>query len=149
MTKRFALLAPFVLTLAACHSGGGAGGAALPGDSADHRPFSAIAPNETIRFTGTEPFWGGEAGADSLLYSTPENPEGTRIAVKRFAGRGGVSLSGELGGQPFDLMVSPGDCSDGMSDRTYPFVATLRLGAETRSGCAWTDGKGFIGDKNP
>jgi uncharacterized membrane protein len=146
MTRNFAMLTLTAL-LAACHAGGG--GAPVPGDSSDHQPFSGIAASETIRFTGTEPFWGGESSGDTLTYTTPENQSGEAIRVKRFAGRGGVSLSGEMRGQPFDLTVTPGDCSDGMSDRTYPYAATLRLGSETRQGCAWTKTKGFIGPPNP
>jgi uncharacterized membrane protein len=46
-------------------------------------------------------------------------------------------------------MITPGVCSDGMSDRTYPFVATLRLGDETRNGCAWSENSPFVGPETP
>lgn len=136
------------LLLAGCHSGG-AESAAVPGDADDHSAFAEIAASETIHFSGTEPFWGGETSGERLTYSTPDNPQGTTIAVERFSGRGGLSLSGKLDGQPVDLTVTAGKCSDGMSDRSYPFVATLMLGIETRNGCAWTDSKGFTGPENP
>ncbi|MCB2047856.1 MAG: hypothetical protein KDE32_06460 [Novosphingobium sp.] len=121
--------------VAGCHAGGDAG---LPGDSNDHAPFAGISTDETIHFTGTEPFWGGKMQGDEFVYTTPENPEGTAIAVKRFNGRAGLGLSGQLDGKSFDLTVTQGKCSDGMSDRTYPFTATLLVGGETRMGCAWT-----------
>ncbi len=116
--------------------------------------FDGIAADETVRFTGTEPFWGGEVTGDTLLYSTPENIDGEnidgeRIAVERFAGLGGVSWSGELGGLAFDLALTEGDCSDGMSDRTYPFVVTLSVRGETRRGCAWSEQRPFSGDPTP
>lgn len=123
------------LMLAACHGGHGAD---VPGDSKDHMPFHAIARAETVRFTGTEPFWSGEVAGERLIYVTPENPKGTVVSVSRFAGRGGLSFSGELGGQPMTLAVTPSTCSDGMSDRKYPFVVTLRLGDQLRQGCGWT-----------
>jgi uncharacterized membrane protein len=143
-------LAPALLAilLAACQPGSGSDGAA-PGDSSDRKPYSGIAANERIRFIGTEPFWGGQTEGGTLTYSTPENGKGETISVKRFAGRGGISVAGKLGEASLDLTVTPGDCSDGMSDRTYPYVATLRLGDETRLGCAWTDTKGFIGPDKP
>ncbi len=111
--------------------------------------YDGIAADETIRFTGTEPFWGGESAGNSLTYSTPENIEGSTIAVERFAGNSGLSLAGELDGASFDLVVTPGECSDGMSDRSYPFVATLKLGEETRFGCAWTERQPFEGSEAP
>ena len=79
-----------LLTLAACGSqsdssiAGPQGGA--PGRGEDTAAYSGIGPEETIHFTGTEPFWGGEASGGTLTYSTPENIDGTTIAVERFAG---------------------------------------------------------------
>jgi len=122
---------------------------ATPGDAKDSVPYSGIGPGETIRFTGTEPFWGGEANGGTLTYKTPENIDGTTIEVERFAGRNGLSLSGQLDGAAFDMAITPGACSDGMSDRTYPFTVTLEVGGEQRRGCAWTAGKPFSGPENP
>ncbi len=42
---------------------------------------SGIRADETVRFTGTEPFWGGQVAGPTLTYSTPEDPDGTPIAV--------------------------------------------------------------------
>lgn len=111
----------------------------MPGDAQDHTPFSAISADETVRFAGTEPFWSGDVSAGRLTYKTPENPIGETLAVSRFAGRGGLSFSGERDGALLTLAIAPGPCSDGMSDRSYPFAAMLKHGEETRSGCAWTD----------
>ncbi|MCT2398035.1 COG3650 family protein [Novosphingobium mangrovi (ex Huang et al. 2023)] len=134
--RRVFLALSLAMLAGACH---GTGGSGMPGDSDDHTPFGAIAESEAVRFTGTEPFWGGEVADGRLTYTTPDNPQGTIVPVSRFAGRGGLSFSGELAGQSLTLAVTPGDCSDGMSDRTYPFVATLRLGEDLRQGCAWTE----------
>lgn len=113
-------------------------GSDVPGDGNDHRPFSQIAEDEAVRITGTEPFWGGEVSNGELTYTTPENSDGTVVPVSRFAGRGGLSFSGEMNGKALTLAVTPGACSDGMSDRTYPFVVTLRIGDDLRNGCGWT-----------
>jgi len=115
----------------------------------DARPYDGIAEDEPVRFTGTEPFWAGEVSARTLTYKTPDDPSGQVIEVERFAGRGGVSFGGKLEGTDFALAVTPSTCSDGMSDRSYPFTVTLRIGEETRSGCGWTDRQPFTGPANP
>lgn len=111
--------------------------------------YDAIGADETIRFTGTEPFWGGEVTGERLLYTTPENPDGAAIAVTRFAGNSGLGFSGTLDGARFDMTVTEGKCSDGMSDRTYPLTVTLLIKEEQRNGCAWTDARTFTGAANP
>lgn len=136
--------------LAACTSpdspAGEAGDSApVPGEVDDAQPFSAIAEDEVIHFTGTEPFWGGEVTGGELTWSTPEIIDGETIAVARFAGRGGLSFTGTLQGAQFDMAMTPASCSDGMSDRTYPFAVTVQLGDQQLSGCGWTDRQGYTG----
>lgn len=132
--SRFTILL-LPLAIAACHSEA----QKVPGDAADHRAWNGIAAGETVHFLGTEPFWGGRVGPEGLTYTTPDNPAGEVAAVSRFAGRGGVSFSGKLAAGEVTLAVSPAACSDGMSHARYPFAATLRIGSEIRSGCAWTE----------
>jgi len=110
----------------------------MPGGEAT-APWSGVGPAETLHFAGTEPFWGGEAADGRLTWKTPENQAGTRIAVSRFAGRNGMGLSGTLAGEPFEMAVSEASCSDGMSDRAYPFTVTVRTEGKTLRGCGWTD----------
>jgi uncharacterized membrane protein len=148
MNARIAAV-PLAFLLTACQPASSQQGA-LPGDSADRQPFAEIAASEAISFLGTEPFWSGQTSGTSLTYKTPEKEGGETIAVKRFAGRGGLSVTGMLAGASFDLTVTPGECSDGMSDRTYPYTATLKIGeTPTRLGCAWTDTKRFTGPETP
>ena len=92
---------------------------------------------------------GGMAGGGIASYATPEEPDGREFPVTRFAGNNGLAISGDLGTAAFDLTVTPGACSDGMSDRTYPFTATLLIGNEQRQGCAWTDSQPFTGPERP
>ena len=120
-----------------------------PGDTSDMQPYDGIRADENVQFTGTEPFWGGSVSGQELTYSTPENPDGAPITVTRFAGRGGASWSGTFEGQPFRLAVTEGKCSDGMSDRSYPFTATLEVLGEQRQGCAWTMRRSFTGPSAP
>lgn len=146
-----AILLAFCLALPGCGlaAGGPEADSRIPGQDGSTQPYDDIGEAETVHLTGTEPFWGGEVSGETLTYETPENPDGRDIRVERFAGRGGVSWSGSLDGVSLDLAVTPVSCSDGMSDRTYPFTATLQLGDETRSGCAWTDDRPFTGPTAP
>lgn len=109
-------------------------------------PFDGIGEDEVVSLGGTEPFWGAQINGGTLTYSTPENIEGTQVLVSRFAGNGGLSFSGMMEGKGLIAMVTPGACSDGMSDRTYPFVATLKLGDKVLKGCAHTDAQPYNGE---
>ena len=128
--------------------------AQTPGEiTRDTEPFSAIAPTTKITALGNEPFWGLTVEPDgdgfSAEYSTPENIEGSRFPVTRFAGNNGLGLSGTLKDEAVSLALTPGDCSDTMSDRTYPYTATLAIGEVTYFGCAFTDDEPFTGDEAP
>lgn len=111
--------------------------------------FSEIGQTETIQAIGTEPFWNIRIADGRLTYTTPEDQVGTPIAVERFAGNSGLAFNGMLGEQTLDLLVTRGDCSDGMSDRRYPFTATLKIGDDQRSGCGWSDKRPFTGPVAP
>lgn len=142
----------FPLALLAACGPGGAGhgdGAEAPGDGAAAHAYNGIHPDEVIRFTGTEPFWGGTVAGESLTWTTPENQDGMTIPVQRFAGNSGLGMSGLLDGRTFDMTVTPGTCSDGMSDRSYPFTVTVKRGEEQLQGCAWTDKRPFTGPRQP
>lgn len=129
--QSFSILAVLAV-LTACSGNGGEG---APGDTSDTQPFSEIAEDDVLRLTGTEPFWGATIEGETMIYSTPENIEGTMITLSRFAGRGGLSFSGEMDGRAVDIAVTPGDCSDGMSDREYPLTVTLQIGNDQLYGC--------------
>jgi uncharacterized membrane protein len=136
-----------LLLAAACQSQQGGDSATGPSEQA--RAYDGIAEDETLHFTGTEPFWGGQVAGSSLTYSTPENQAGDAMEVERFAGRGGISFTGKLGGEEFVMMATPASCSDGMSDRIYPFTVTLKIGQDMRTGCGWTDRQPFEGPAHP
>lgn len=152
------LIAITALLLTGCS--GGANTGAVPGDTEDKRPYDGISAQEMITAVGTEPFWGAKisGGGDdqpgTLLFTTPQNTvgdaDGERAAVTRFAGRGGLSFSGTLSTGPFTLVITPGACSDGMSDNSYPFVVTMQYYQDsTLSGCAWTESQPFTDTAAP
>ncbi|WOE75861.1 hypothetical protein [Alterisphingorhabdus coralli] len=144
------------LLLVACSGANGTDN--VPGNTNDKRPYDGIAADEVIQFAGSN--WRGEVSGGTpdvqgkLVLMTPDDLldklPGERVDVTRFAGRGGLSYSGELSSGPFTLVITPGDCSDGMSDRGYPFVATMQLSEDsTIFGCAWTERQPFTGPEAP
>jgi uncharacterized membrane protein len=140
---RYRLLLPLllpVMLLAACNHGTGATDA-TGANGAKPGAYAGLGERETLRFTGTEPFWGGSVTGTALTYTTPENPQGTAIPVRRFAGNNGLAFTGTLGGAPFDMAVAEAACSDGMSDRRYRFTVTLKIADEVRRGCGWVEAK--------
>ena len=95
--------------------------------------------DQPLRAIGTEPFWGVDVTADALVYSGVDRPE-------QRATHDGVELMGTTAswrgtmadGSPIDLILMATECSDGMSDRTYPLTARVEVGGETLNGCAAT-----------
>jgi uncharacterized membrane protein len=144
----------FACTFAAAALGAGLIAACSPqsGDSIatdDAAPFDGIAADEVIKLSGTEPFWGISIEKDVATYSSPDNLAGSVFEVSRFAGNNGLGFSGKLDGADITITVTPGECSDAMSDRAYPFTATVKLGEDSLAGCGYTDKQGFTGDAMP
>lgn len=106
--------------------------------------FDGIADAEVISALGNEPCWSVRVDGDTLTYATPENMDGDQIAITRFAGNGGLSVSSEFEGALFTMAVTPGECSDTMSDRSYPFIVTLAIGDAQLNGCAYTDRQPYV-----
>ena len=81
--------------------------------------------------SGTEPFWSidlSEPGA--AFWRDPETGTATRVTIQHgvgAAGRGGWPAALRLTGRSFEgvLVAAPTECSDGMSDRDYPWTALL------------------------
>lgn len=90
-----------------------------------------------VKAIGTEPFWAAQVEGRCVTYSTPEDQKGTRIWSRFNPGPDGGVWVGSLDGQPFKLItrLRP-NCSDGMSDRSYPMEAILTVRGEERRGCA-------------
>lgn len=109
------------------------------------KTFDAVAPQEVVTMIGTEPFWNVTVTGQQARYSNPEHPEGFDFTVTRFAGNNGLGFTGTLAGGSFTATLTPGECSDGMSDRSFPFVATIALDGETLRGCGYTDSQPFTG----
>ncbi len=134
---------------ASCAPGGGQGeDGPLPGVE-EASALAEVGEERRLDVTGTEPFWGGYVERGRLVYKTPEDLNGTPIEVERFVGLGGIAFSGTLQDRGLDMAVSEAPCSDGMSDRTYPYTVTLMIGEEERHGCGWTEARPFVPQEAP
>ena len=89
-----------------------------------------------LRAVGTEPFWSADVSGATLTYGTPDFPAGMSITVARRDGPGYAEWTGTLDGKPLLLRIEKGSCSDGMSDRIYPYRAIRTIGPEVEHGCA-------------
>ncbi|HEX8654265.1 MAG TPA: hypothetical protein VF693_03465 [Allosphingosinicella sp.] len=112
--------------------------AAAPAPSAPPAPQPRSGPWSATgyAFNGTEPFWGGSVTGTTIRYMTPEDQFGDVVETEVAYSADSETYRGRYRGRPFVLALARGACSDGMSDRTYAFTATLELLGETRRGCA-------------
>lgn len=128
------LMAP-ALGLAACdpraHDSPGA--ATPPADAPAQAPAETpTAPvGGDFKLVGTEPFWGLEIKGGQMVLTRPDAAD---VVAPRPApvinGQSAAWTSGAL-----IVRLTPGDCSDGMSDRHYAYTATVKVGEVSLSGC--------------
>jgi uncharacterized membrane protein len=85
---------------------------------------------------GNEPFWSVEARGGTLVFTTPEDQVGVTLQGRRVPSLVGTVILGKGDGGEFHFGVTPGECSDGMSDRTYASYATFIYRGQTYKGCA-------------
>jgi uncharacterized membrane protein len=116
------LLALSALCLAACGPADDGYDKSPPADAPAEPP--AIAPNAWsggFDLTGTEPFWAVQIRPDTLSLTRPDQPA---VTVAN-PGVEAVETSGVWTTSAFTVKLTPGECSDGMSDRKYPYVAVV------------------------
>lgn len=92
-------------------------------------------PLQVFRAFGTEPFWNVNVEDGTLTYSTPEDQQGVAMQGTRRALADGVEITGSHHGKAFNLTVTAGACSDGMSENAYTMVSTFRYGDLDLKGC--------------
>ena len=101
------------------------------------RSWRGVDLGKPVRALGTEPFWSVEITPDALIYTRVDQP--TQRAPNRGATVQGTvatfASSTDLN-QALNVTLIATECSDGMSDRTYPLTARVEIGADTLTGCA-------------
>ena len=93
--------------------------------------------SQPVRALGTEPFWSLELNGTDMIYTSPE-PGELRAPQPAAVVQGTVAMfeAATGDGQPMKVTLTATECSDGMSDRTYPLTAIVELGERTLTGCA-------------
>lgn len=99
--------------------------------------MAGVRLDQPLSVLGTEPFWNIRITDGEMALSRPDG--GRPVAWHQ-----GVTLSGGKAvmagrdgqGRQVEITLTPEDCSDGMSDRTYPLTARVQWGDWQLSGCA-------------
>jgi uncharacterized membrane protein len=124
------------LSLAACSQGEEA--VKVPAEPpAPPAALAGVDLNQPLSLVGTEPFWGIRLTGEELIYSGVDRPE-QRAPRPALTVQGTVATlqTRSATGVTFDVTLTATECSDGMSDRTYPLTALVKVGEETLMGCA-------------
>lgn len=144
--RPIAVLFASTLALAACaQEAPGGADAPPPADAPVEAP--APAPDASAPFkvefsaSGTEPFWRVDIKGSDITLSGPATE---MVAMPHTATNAGLAATdgaatwtAQAGATPVVVKVTKGDCSDGMSDLTYPYNAEVKWGATTFKGCGF------------
>ena len=136
MRPEFAALPVLVLVLAAC--------------SPSEEPVQPEAPAgqpapvlggvdlaKPVRALGTEPFWGVELTGTEMVYTAAEPPEQRAPQPNPVVQGTTATYEAETAdGTPLRVTLIATECSDGMSDRTWPLTAMVKVGDQDLTGCA-------------
>lgn len=92
---------------------------------------------QPVRALGTEPFWSVELTGTEMVYTTPE-PPGQRAPQPNPLVQGTTATyeTETADGTALRVILVATECSDGMSDRTYPLTAMVKIGDTDLTGCA-------------
>jgi uncharacterized membrane protein len=130
MTKPACFAAALAILCSACAPSGQA-----PGQTPASTPAPTRFPAKFFGL-GTEPFWNIAVDGTTLTWTSADAPGERRIAVTRREEAGRLHLAGTLDGKALSATAWPETCSDGMSDRSYPYTLTVMLDGRKRMGCA-------------
>jgi uncharacterized membrane protein len=127
--------AALTLALAACSDP--APPAAAPEPAPVPVVLGGVDLNQPLRALGTEPFWSVDITPEALVYSTPDGaPLGAGNPGPTVQGTTAVYAAAGADGTALVVTLIATECSDGMSDRTYPLTARVEAGSQTLNGCA-------------
>ena len=141
-----AVLAASALALVACGKSGeeapGGYDASPPADAPAPPAADPAAPFKVdFSASGTEPFWRVDIRGTDVTLSGPitETVPAPHVAANAglAAADGAATWTAQAGTTPVVVKVTKGECSDGMSDLKYPYVAEVAWGGQTLKGCGF------------
>jgi uncharacterized membrane protein len=102
-------------------------------------PVSSMDISKPISALGTEPFWSVTVDGTALTLKRPDAADLAFTAPGAAMQPGRATwIAKAADGTQLTLTIYASDCSDGMSDRKYPWVAEVAVLNETLRGCANT-----------
>jgi uncharacterized membrane protein len=111
-----------------------------PTDSSAVAPIDSmitVLTAEPLRVLGTEPFWALDVDSAGLRFITPDDTSGIRFPpVVPISVGDTVIWAGQAERAAIEARIWPDKCSDGMSDREYPYAARVTVAGTTYRGCA-------------
>ena len=102
----------------------------------DRRGPRNPAPGTGWHAFGNEPFWSVQARGGTLVFTTPDDQRGVTMLGRRVPSLVGTVILGSGPRGEFHFGVTPGKCSDGMSDRAHAYTSTFIYDGVTYKGCA-------------
>lgn len=99
---------------------------------------TGVSTAEPLRALGTEPFWALDIDSAGLRFTTPDDTAGMRFPPNAPSPIAGDTLvwMAETETGAIHVRIWPERCTDGMSDREYPYTAIVRVAVTTYRGCA-------------
>ncbi len=133
MRRLFAALS--VLVLAGCSPAEEP--ASSPEPAAPAAVLGGVELAGPLRAIGTEPFWSVELTGTEMVYTSTE-PPGQRAPRPEPVVQGTTATweAETADGTRLKVTLIATECSDGMSDRTYPLTAMVTVGDLALTGCA-------------
>jgi uncharacterized membrane protein len=125
-----------LVVLGACSREEGASPEAPPASEAAP-VFDGLDMARPVRLIGTEPFWSVDLTGSEVIYTGVDRPElRAPQPLPQLQGTVAVLETQTAEGLALTITLTATECSDGMSDRTYPVTAVVKAGQETLLGCA-------------
>lgn len=123
------------LALAACQQE--AAEAPPPAASAPPPPPAVSDFGQPMTARGNEPFWAVRVEGTRLTLLRPGEPEAAFTAPGMAASPGQATWDAKAAdGQTLTLTLRVTECSDGMSDLSYPMAAEVEVAGRLMTGCA-------------
>lgn len=138
------LFAVSALLLASCNKPAeeapGGTDAPPPADAPAPAPDPAAPFKVDFSASGTEPFWRVDIKGTDITLSGPaaetvSTPAASDASLE--VADGAATWTGQAGTTSVTVKVTPGECSDGMSDLKYPYTAVVVWGGTEFKGCGF------------
>lgn len=131
-----ALVAPAMLGLAACDRETASAPPPAPAPEPSH-VLGGVDLDQPVKALGNEPFWNVQLDGKTMIYGGLDRPEQRAPQSAPHIQGTTATFTGETSaGKALEVTLIATECSDGMSDRTYPLVARVKVADETLTGCA-------------